>query len=85
MDPKRISPTKPKNAAAWLILNAVEHTDRRKHILVSIFPRIAQYSPFDVYNPHWADEDLNAEVRIGDNSVPKKKVLRDEYPGIVTI
>lgn len=54
----------------------MEHADRCKHILGSVVPRIRQYSPFDVYSPHWADEDLNVEIEIGDNSVPKR-VLRD--------
>ena len=77
MAPTQISPTKPKDAAEWLILNMVEHADRRKHVLGFVIPEIAQYSPFDVCRPYWADEDLNVEMKIGDKSVPKKKVLRD--------
>ena len=77
MAPNQKSPTKPSNAAEWLILNAVEHAERRKHILGSVVPKTAQYNPFDDYSPHWADEELNVEMKIGDKSVTKKKVLRD--------
>ena len=70
MAPKQKAPTRLNNAAEWLILNEVDHAGRGKQILGSVVPQMAKYRPFNSYSPHWADEDLKVEMKIGDKPIP---------------